>query len=65
MGYNKWINIGDGVYVNTETIYNISYIEPEEELIQIISKEILDEYRNSKRYALCVQDFNTNSGLCY
>lgn len=39
--YNKWINIGDGVYVNLETIYKLSDIEPEEELIQIIGKEIL------------------------
>lgn len=57
MGCNKWTNIGDDVYVNTETRYNLSDIEPEEELIQIIGKEILDEYQNSKRTLYSANEF--------
>lgn len=57
MGCNKWINIGDGVYVNPETRYNLSGLEPDEELIQIIAKEILDEYQNSKRTLYRANEF--------
>lgn len=59
MGCDKWIHIGDDVYVNPETRYNLSGLEPEEELTEIIIKEILDDYQNSKRPDRTIEGLTT------